>query len=60
MTYESLVNENMVLYRSLAKATNMLDEIKKVYENFNFFDTNYREMYEKLMKIYEILEVKKK
>lgn len=58
MKYETLANENMILYRSLARSTKKLDEIKEIFKDFNFFDTNYKEMYEKLLKIYEVMEEK--
>lgn len=58
MKYETLANENMILYRSLAKSTKKLDEIKNIFKDFNFFDTNYKEMYEKLLRIYEVMEEK--
>lgn len=58
MKYEVLANENMILYRSLARSTKKLDEIKNIFKDFNFFDTNYKEMYEKLLKIYEVMEEK--
>lgn len=58
MNYETLANENMILYRSLARSTKKLDEIKEIFKDFNFFDTNYKEMYEKLLKIYEVMEEK--
>lgn len=58
MNYETLANENMILYRSLARSTKKLDEIKEIFKDFNFFDTNYIEMYEKLLKIYEVMEEK--
>lgn len=58
MTYETLANENMILYRSLAKATNKLDSIKKVYKNFDFNNANYNELLKRFIKIYELLEDK--
>lgn len=58
MKYEVLANENMILYRSLAKSTKKLDEIKNIFKDFNFFDTTYYEMYQKLLKIYELMEEK--
>ena len=58
MNYETLANENMILYRSLARSTKKLDKIKEIFKDFNFFDTNYKEMYEKLLKIYEVMEEK--
>lgn len=58
MKYEVLANENMILYRSLAKTTKKLDEIKNIFKDFNFFDTTYYEMYQKLLKIYEVMEEK--
>lgn len=58
MKYEVLANENMILYRSLAKSTKKLDEIKNIFKDFNFFDTTYYEMYQKLLKIYEVMEEK--
>lgn len=56
MSYETLSNENILLYKSLARSTAKLDNIKKVFNNFNFFDTNSVEMFSKLLKIYEIME----
>lgn len=58
MNYETLANENMILYKSLARSTKKLDKIKEIFKDFNFFDTNYKEMYEKLLKIYEVMEEK--
>lgn len=57
MTYEGLNKENIMLYRALAKQTDKLDSIKNIMKTINFFDISYKEMYDILMKIYEILEV---
>lgn len=59
MTYETLANENMILYKSLAKATNKLDSIKMVYKNFDFNNANYNELLKRFIKIYELLEDKR-
>lgn len=59
MTYETLANENMILYKSLAKATNKLDAIKMVYKNFDFNNANYNELLKRFIKIYELLEDKR-
>lgn len=58
MTYETLANENMILYKSLAKATNKLDSIKMIYKNFDFNNANYNELLKRFIKIYELLEDK--
>lgn len=58
MTYETLANENMILYKSLAKATEKLDKIKKIYNDYDFNNANYNELYKRFIKIYEILEEK--
>lgn len=58
MTYETLANENMILYKSLARATNLLDEIKKVYKDFDFNNANYNELLKRFIKIYELMEEK--
>lgn len=57
MTYEGLNKENMMLYKALAKQTDKLEKIKNIVDKINFFDISYKEMYEKLTNIYEILEV---
>lgn len=59
MNYESLANENMILYKTLSKMEKMLNNIKKVYNDFDFNDTHYNEIYDKLKTIYEIIEDKK-
>lgn len=57
LTYEGLQNENQILYRTLAKQSQKLDKIKEVLKDVNFFDISYKELYDKLLKIYEITEV---
>lgn len=57
LTYEGLQNENQILYRTLAKQTQKIDKIKEVLKDINFFDISYKELYDKLLKIYEITEV---
>lgn len=57
LTYEGLQNENSILYRTLAKETQKLDKIKEILKDVNFFDISYKELYDKLLKIYEITEV---
>lgn len=57
LTYEGLQNENQILYRTLAKQTQKLDKIKEVLKDVNFFDISYKELYDKLLKIYQITEV---
>lgn len=57
LTYEGLQNENQILYRTLAKQTQKIDKIKEVLKDVNFFDISYKELYDKLLKIYEITEV---
>lgn len=57
MNYESLSNENRILYRTLAKQNKKIDKIKEILQDVNFFDISYREMYQKLVKIYELMEV---
>lgn len=57
LTYEGLQNENQILYRTLAKETQKLDKIKEILKDVNFFDISYKELYDKLLKIYEITEV---
>lgn len=57
MNYESLSNENRILYRTLAKQNEKIDKIKEILQDVNFFDISYREMYQKLVKIYELMEV---
>lgn len=57
MNYESLSNENRILYRTLAKQNEKIDKIKEILQDINFFDISYREMYQKLVKIYELMEV---
>lgn len=59
MNYESLANENMILYKTLCKMEKMLNNIKKVYTDFDFNNTYYNEIYDKLKTIYEIIEDKK-
>lgn len=56
LTYEGLQNENQILYRTLAKQSQKLDKIKEVLKDVNFFDISYKELYDKLLKIYEITE----
>lgn len=58
MTYETLANENMILYKSLAKATSKLDSIKRIYKDFDFNNANYNELLKRFIKIYELLEDK--
>ncbi len=57
LTYEGLQNENQILYRTLAKQTQKIDKIKEVLKDVNFFDISYKELYDKLLKIYEITGV---
>lgn len=57
LTYEGLQNENQILYRTLAKQSQKIDKIKEVLKDVNFFDISYKELYDKLLKIYEITEV---
>ena len=57
LTYEGLQNENQILYKTLAKQSQKLDKIKEVLKDVNFFDISYKELYDKLLKIYEIMEV---
>lgn len=57
LTYEGLQNENQILYRTLAKQTQKIDKIKEVLKDVNFFNISYKELYDKLLKIYEITEV---
>lgn len=57
MTYEGLEKENMMLYQALAKQTSKLDKIQNIMKKVNFFDISYKEMYDKLRDIYDILEV---
>lgn len=57
LTYEGLQKENIILYRTLAKKTKQIEEIKKILKDVNFFDISYKELYDKLLKIYEITEV---
>jgi len=57
LTYEGLQNENQILYRTLAKQTQKIDKIKEVLKDVNFFDITYKELYDKLLKIYQITEV---
>lgn len=57
LTYEGLQNENQILYRTLAKQTQKIDKIKEVLKDVNFFDISYKELYDKLLKIYQITEV---
>lgn len=59
MNYECVANENMILYKTLGKMEKMLNDIKKVYIDFDFNNTHYNEIYEKLKLIYEIIEDKK-
>lgn len=55
LTYEGL--QNQILYRTLAKQSQKIDKIKEVLKDVNFFDITYKELYDKLLKIYEITEV---
>lgn len=57
LTYEGLQNENQILYRTVAKQTQKIDKIKEVLKDVNFFDISYKELYDKLLKIYQITEV---
>ena len=57
LTYEGLYNENMILYRTIAKQDKKLEKIREVLKDVNFFDISYKELYDKLLKIYEITEV---
>ncbi len=57
LTYEGLQNENQILYRTLVKQSQKIDKIKEVLKDVNFFDISYKELYDKLLKIYEITEV---
>lgn len=57
LTYEGLQKENIILYRTLAKKTKQIEEIKKILKDVNFFDISYKELYDILLKIYEITEV---
>lgn len=57
LTYEGLYNENMILYRTIAKQDKKLEKIKEILKDVNFFDISYKELYDKLLKIYEIMEV---
>lgn len=57
LTYEGLQNENQILYKTLAKQSQKIDGIKEVLKDVNFFDITYKELYDKLLKIYEIMEV---
>ena len=60
MTYEGLEKENMILYSALAKQTKKLDEIKSLLNNINLFDSSYKEMYDYLSYISQIVEDKKR
>ena len=57
LTYEGLQNENQILYRTLAKQSQKINKIKEVLKDVNFFNISYKELYDKLLKIYEITEV---
>ena len=59
MEYNKLMNENMILYKTLARKIEKEDKIKEILKNINFFDISYRELYNKLLKIYEVMEVYK-
>ena len=57
LTYEGLQNENQILYKTIAKQNKKLELIKEILKDVNFYDISYRELYKKLLKIYEITEV---
>lgn len=57
MIYQTLSNENRLLYRRLTIQNEKLDKIKEILQGVNFFDITYLELYEKLSKICEIMEV---
>ena len=57
MIYQTLSNENRLLYRRLTIQNEKLDKIKEILQGVNFFDISYLELYEKLSKICEIMEV---
>lgn len=56
MNYEAISNENRILYRILAKQNEKIDKIKEILYDVNFFDLSYKELYERLLKIYELME----
>lgn len=55
--YESLSNENRILYRQLAIQNEKIEKIKKVLDDVNFADISYLELYKRLVLICELLEV---
>lgn len=56
MSYNTLQKENMMLYNALAKQTKKMDILHNIVKKINFFDISYKEMYEILSKIVEIIE----
>lgn len=56
MNYEAISNENRILYRILAKQNEKIDKIKEILYDVNFFDLSYKELYGRLLKIYELME----
>ena len=57
LTYEGLHNENIILYKTIASQNKKLELIKEILKDVNFFDISYKDLYDKLVKIYEIMEV---
>lgn len=60
MTYEGLEKENIMLYNALAKQTRKLDNIELILKSINLFDMSYKELYDTISRICEIVEDKKK
>lgn len=55
--YESLSNENRILYRQLATQNEKIEKIKNLLKEINFADVEYLELYRKFIIICKLLKL---